>query len=160
VEIISSSEEARSLTRNGRRAAVLVFGPNFSKRVARCSFLAGGNQELLTFLSGCPRPGLPGNLALAGPFQESQAGLPLYLQHGINPFYRDGVRLNLLDVELLRDETQLTAASIIEQVAQGALLRVILPWMIGRAFEKIGDLEFIDNLNRRVEIPLPVVGKR
>src|SRR5262249_25961781 len=41
VEIISSSEEARSLTRNGRRAAVLVFGPNFSKRVARCSFLAG-----------------------------------------------------------------------------------------------------------------------
>ena len=37
------------------------------------------------------------------------------------------------------DPTQLTAASIIEQVGQVTMLRVVLPWMIGRAFEKIGD---------------------
>jgi ABC-type Na+ efflux pump permease subunit len=30
--------------------------------------------------------------------------------------------------------------------------------MIGRAFEKIGEREFIDNLGRRVEVPLPVGG--
>jgi ABC-type Na+ efflux pump permease subunit len=72
-----------------------------------------------------------------------------FLAKGINPFHRDGVNMHALDVELLRDPTQLTAASIIEQVAQGTLLRVILPWMIGRAFEKVGDVEFIDQLGRQ-----------
>ena len=56
---------------------------------------------------------------------------------GINPFYRDGVDLAALDLEVLRDPTQAIAASIIEQVAQVTLLRVILPWMIGRAFDEI-----------------------
>jgi linearmycin/streptolysin S transport system permease protein len=38
---------------------------------------------------------------------------------------------------------------------------VILPWMIGRAFEKIGEREFIDRLGDRVEVPLPLgLGKR
>lgn len=97
---------------NGRRAAVLVFGPEFSRRVDQCSFLRGG----------------------------------------INPFFRDGVRLRVraaqeagtppaaddLDVELVIDPTQRTAGSIIEQVAQVSLLRVVLPWMIGRAFEQVG----------------------
>jgi ABC-type Na+ efflux pump permease subunit len=161
VEVIPSLAEARDLVRAGQRAAVLVFGPDFSKRVARCSFLAGGRQEVLNLASAVPRPGLPVNLALRGLLDEHQDALPLYLLDGLNPFYRDGVRLDLLDVELLRDPTQVTAASIIEQVAQGTLLRVILPWMIGRAFEKVGDLEFIDNLNQRVEIPLPLgLGKR
>jgi ABC-type Na+ efflux pump permease subunit len=97
---------------DGRRAAVLIFGPHFSERVDRCSFL----------------------------------------KKGINPFYRDGIRLRVreagqasaplepedLDVELLIDPTQRTAAAIIEQVAQVSLLRVVLPWMIGRAFEHVG----------------------
>jgi ABC-type multidrug transport system permease subunit len=159
VEMIPSLDQARELVRQGKRAAVLVLGPRFSRRVARCSFLGGERDRVLTFLSGFPRPGLPVNLALAGLYNENQQALPLYLLDGINPFYRDGVTLGKLDVELLRDETQLTAASIIEQVAQGALLRVILPWMIGRAFEKIGDLEFIDSLNERIEISVPVLGK-
>src|SRR5207245_503152 len=42
VEIIPSREEAERLVRSGRRPAVLVFGPLFSKRVSRSSFLAGG----------------------------------------------------------------------------------------------------------------------
>jgi ABC-type multidrug transport system permease subunit len=57
----------------------------------------------------------------------------------VNPLFRDGVDLEQLDAHLLRDPTQLTAASIIEQVGQVTMLRVVLPWMIGRAFEKIGN---------------------
>jgi ABC-type Na+ efflux pump permease subunit len=144
VEILASRAEAEQKVRDGERAAVLVFGPNFSKRVSRCSFLAGDRDMALRVAAAWPRPGLPANLALAGLFSEGQDVRPLYLLDGINPFYRDGIQLDQLDVELLRDPTQLTAASIIEQVAQGTLLRVILPWMIGRAFDKVGDPAFME----------------
>lgn len=73
----------------------------------------------------------------------------------INPLNRDGINFKTIDVEVLRDPTQGTAASIIEQVAQVTMLRVVLPWMIGRAFEKIGEVEFIDKLGPNVEVPLP-----
>jgi ABC-type Na+ efflux pump permease subunit len=116
VEMIPSREEARRLVHNGKRSAVLVFGPHFSEHVARSSFLADG----------------------------------------INPFYRDGVDLKALDAELLRDPTQLTAASIIEQVSQTTLLRVVLPWMIGRAFEKVGDPAFINKLRSERGLPFKV----
>lgn len=99
IEVIPSREEAERLVRSGKRAAVIYFGPNFSRRVHRSSFLADG----------------------------------------INPFFRDGVKLSELDMDVLKDPTQLTAGSIIEQALQVSLLRVVLPWMIGRAFEKIGD---------------------
>ena len=99
VELIETLDEAKHLVAEGKRAAVLVFGPNFSERMTRCSFLPGG----------------------------------------VNPFFRDGVDLKTLDASLLRDSTQLTAASIIEQVGQVTLLRVVMPWMIGRAFERIGE---------------------
>lgn len=94
---------AERLVRRGERSAVLVFGPDFSRKVQRCSFLAD------RFLK----------------------------EPGVNPFYRDGVQLAELDVELLTDPTQATAASIIEQVAQVTLLRVVMPWMIGRAFDEV-----------------------
>jgi ABC-2 type transport system permease protein len=94
---------AERYVRRGQRSCVLVFGPDFSERVHRCSFL----NDRLT-----PR--------------------------GINPFYRDGVKLDALGVEVLRDPTQAVAASIIEQVAQVTLFRVVLPWMIGRAFDEVG----------------------
>jgi ABC-type multidrug transport system permease subunit len=73
-----------------------------------------------------------------------------FLAEGINPFYRDGVKLSELDAEILRDETQLTAASIMEQVAQVSLLRVVLPWMIGRAFEKLAEPSFMSMLAEEV----------
>lgn len=73
-----------------------------------------------------------------------------FLADGLNPFYRDGVKLAELDAFLLRDPTQMTAASINEQVAQVSLLRVILPWMIGRAFEKLGQPSFMSMLAEEV----------
>lgn len=109
-------EEARHHVKNRKRAAVLVFGPDFSKRLGQCSFL----------------------------------------EDGINPFDRKGVDLAKLDAVLLRDESQGTAANIIQEVAQVSLLRVILPWMIGSAFEKIGDVEFIDKMREKVEFETPL----
>jgi ABC-2 type transport system permease protein len=148
VELLNSQEQAQDLVRRSRRPAVLVLGPHFSKRVERSSFLAAGWQEAFLLSASFPCPGLPVSLALAGAFQESQDALPLYFLDGINPFHRDGVKFKELDVRVLRDPTQQTAAAIIDQVAQGALLRVVLPWMIGRAFAKIGDPDFIDLLSR------------
>ncbi len=75
---------------------------------------------------------------------------------GINPFHRDGVYLSKVGAELLKDPTQGGASSIIEQVAQVSMLRVILPWMIGRAFERLSDPRFITLLGREVSLPVPV----
>ncbi|HKB37731.1 MAG TPA: ABC transporter permease [Gemmataceae bacterium] len=115
VEVIESREQAQLLVDQGRRAAVLVFGPHFTERVHACSFLADG----------------------------------------INPFYRDGVDLSKLDASFLTDRTQLTASAIIEQVGQGSLLRVILPWMIGKAFSRLSDPDFIERLGKSVNLPVP-----
>ena len=103
VEKIEDLTLAERLVRHGDRAAVLVIGPDFSRKMQRCSFLAD------RFLS----------------------------EPGVNPFYRDGVELGEVNIKVLKDPTQETAASIIEQVAQGTMLRVVLPWMIGRAFDEV-----------------------
>jgi ABC-2 type transport system permease protein len=110
VEIIKTQEEAHRLVDSGKRAAVVVFGPNFSRQVQVSSFLASG----------------------------------------INPFYREGVKLSELDAKVLSDPTQVTASSIIKQVAQVSMLRVILPWMIGRAFEKLSEPAFMTMLAEEV----------
>ena len=99
VEQIATLAEAKQLIERSQRAAVWVFGPKFSEKLTKCSFLVGG----------------------------------------INPLDRDGVDLATLDSELLRDPTQITAASIIAQVAQVTTLRIVLPWMIGRAFAEVGN---------------------
>ena len=44
-----------------------------------------------------------------------------FLAEGINPFYREGVKLSELDAEVLSDPTQVTASSIIKQVGQVSL---------------------------------------
>ena len=62
----------------------------------------------------------------------------------INPFDRDGVRLDELALTLKKDPMQPVTASIIEQVAQVTMLRVLIPWMIGRAFERVGDDAFME----------------
>jgi ABC-type Na+ efflux pump permease subunit len=102
-----------------------------------------------------------------GPKFSEKVSTSSFLDKGINPFNRDGVNLGKLDVTILRDQTQLTAASIIEQVAQGTLVRVVLPWMIGRAFEEVGSVAFIDQLGEltedvkfRIEMLTPVLEKR
>ncbi|HEX3314154.1 MAG TPA: ABC transporter permease, partial [Gemmataceae bacterium] len=134
-------------------AAVLVIGRDFSKRVARCSFLSPGWRDGLLMAASFPRGGDPVALAAAGLYDEHQSALPLYLFDGINPFFREGVDLARLDVVVLRDPTQATAAGIIDQVAQGSLLRVIMPWMIGRAFEKISDPKFLALLGDEPKLP-------
>jgi ABC-type Na+ efflux pump permease subunit len=106
VEMIPSREKGKELVDNRKRSAVFAFGPHFSDRVDRCSFLVDG----------------------------------------INPFYRDGVSLQEIDAVAIKDPTQGTSAAIMEQVVQVSLMRVILPWMIGRAFRKLGDPTFMTML--------------
>ncbi len=115
LEIIDNKVEGERLVADHQRAAVLIFEPSFSQKVAHCSFLVDG----------------------------------------INPFHRDGVYLERVDATLLKDSKQPGEAAIIEQVAQVTLLRVILPWMIGRAFEKLSDPGFIELLGREVNLPVP-----
>jgi ABC-type multidrug transport system permease subunit len=156
VELIASRAEAEALVRSSRRAAVLVLGKDFSKRIERCSFLAAGWQDAALIAASFPRPGNPVALAAQAGFDERQTVLPLYLLDGINPFHRDGVRLEALDAHVLRDNTQQTAAAIIDQVAQGTMLRIVMPWMIGRAFEKVGDPAFLALLGKEEQLPAPV----
>jgi ABC-2 type transport system permease protein len=143
VEIIESLQQAQDLVRRGDRAAVLVLGPEFSRRLSRCSFLGQpqGPKEIA-------------NENMRGLFDVVKDLGAGNLNDGINPFYREGVHLDKLDVEVLRDPTQPIASAIIEQVAQGTMLRVTLPWMIGKAFEKLGEEEFIYKLGQTMEVPV------
>jgi ABC-type multidrug transport system permease subunit len=156
VEFIANRAEAERLVNPGQRAAVLVLGKHFSKRIERCSFLASGWQDGFNIAAVYPRPGDPITLAMRGLFDESQDVLPMYINDGLNPFHRDGVNLKALDVEVLKDDKQQTAAAIIDQLAQGSLLRVIMPWMIGRAFDKIGDPAFLTLLGKEEQLPFAV----
>lgn len=82
-----------------------------------------------------------------------------FLVDGINPFHRDGVYFDRVHVELLKDAQQPGTGSIIEQVAQVSLLRVLLPWMIGRAFERLSDERFIEILGDKVNLPMPAAAR-
>jgi|SRR5579884_471147 len=78
-----------------------------------------------------------------------------FMADGINPFHRDGVFLDKVDAELLRDDTQPVAAGIIDQVTQVSLMRVLLPWMIGGAFDRLKDPDFVEKLGQEVQLPTP-----
>ncbi|MFO0864331.1 MAG: ABC transporter permease [Gemmataceae bacterium] len=153
VEVIRTREEAEELIRSGRRAAVLVIGRHFSKRVSRCSFLSHGWRELFRDTTALPMGPDPIQLMMRAAHDEHQTAYPLYLGDGLNPFFRDGVKLDVLDVEVMRDPTQRTASAIIDQVAQGSLVRIVMPWMIGRAFEKVADPKFLTLLANEKQIP-------
>lgn len=74
----------------------------------------------------------------------------------VNPFGRDGVRIDRLGAALLRDPTQPVSASVIEQVTQVTLLRVVIPWMIGKAFRRVGDAQFMELVADRLsKKPVP-----
>jgi ABC-type transport system involved in cytochrome c biogenesis permease component len=116
IEIIPTRAEAEALVRRGKRAAVLVFEPDFSREMDRCSFLTVAD----------PPP--------------------------LNPLYIDGIDVRKLGLTVLKDPTQHATVSVIEQVAQVTLLRVVIPWMIGKAFEKVGDDEFMDLMAEQVPL--------
>src|SRR5437868_162221 len=114
LEIISDRAEAEKLVARGSRPAVLIFEPDFSDRMSRCSFLTRGD----------PPP--------------------------INPLGRDGVRMEELGLTMLADKSQPVSAAVIDQVTQVTLLRVVIPWMIGRAFERVGDESFMAMVAERL----------
>jgi ABC-2 type transport system permease protein len=166
LEIIADRETADRLCRDGKRPAVLVLGPKFSERLDLCSFITeqdtshpSGPAHLLaqTFAAqglapaGAPLGGIAHELGAYGVMKTNVLAPDL----AINPFYRDGVKMKEVDAELLTDKTQEMTASVIEQVAQVSLLRVVLPWMIGKAFEKISEPQFIDRLGSNVRLPVP-----
>jgi ABC-2 type transport system permease protein len=78
----------------------------------------------------------------------------------INPLGRDGVRMEELGLTMLADKTQPVSAAVIDQVTQVTLLRVVIPWMIGRAFERVGDESFMamvaERLNGMTPTPPPL----
>ena len=75
----------------------------------------------------------------------------------VNPLGRDGVELDRVGLTVLRDPTQKTAAAVIEQVAQVSMFRVVIPYMIGQAFARVGDKEFMASLadGLKAKKPLP-----
>jgi ABC-type multidrug transport system permease subunit len=78
-----------------------------------------------------------------------------FLADGMNPFHREGVYLQRVRATLLKDPSQTSTSAIIEQVVQVTMLRVILPYMIGQAFEKLSEPRFIDRLGEEVKLPTP-----
>ena len=75
---------------------------------------------------------------------------PDFKRDPINPLYRDGVRADALGVEFLTSPTQPVGSSVIQQVVQVSLLRVIIPWMIGQAFDQIGSDKFMDKMGEKI----------
>ncbi len=123
IELIPDRADAERLVKEGKRAAVLIFEPQFSERMQRCSFLSDAT----------PPP--------------------------VNPLGRDGVRLDRLGVTLLTSRTEPVSAAIIEQVTQVTLLRVVIPWMIGKAFRSVGNEQFMADVAKRLEKLKPVPPK-
>ncbi len=68
----------------------------------------------------------------------------------INPLNRDGMNVGEVSVRILRDPTQEVAAAVVEQVVQVALMRVVIPWMIGQAFDMIGTDPFMDRMEKHL----------
>jgi ABC-type Na+ efflux pump permease subunit len=132
IELIPSREEGERLVRAGERSAVLIFEPDFSRRMHRCAFVTFADPPPL------PSPAREALALAAGAAPAAAANLSL------NPLYRDGIDVAAVGLTVRRDPTQMVAASIIEQVAQVTLMRVVIPWMIGKAFERVGDERFME----------------
>jgi len=77
---------------------------------------------------------------------------PEFKKDPINPLYRDGVRADALGVDVLSNPNQPVGSSVIQQVVQVSLLRVIIPWMIGQAFDNIGSPKFMDKMEERIPV--------
>jgi ABC-2 type transport system permease protein len=120
IEQIDDLATAEKLIREGKRSAVLIFEPEFSQLMQRCSFLTKASPEPL------------------------------------NPLYRDGINPREVGLRIVKDPTQMAASSIIEQVAQVTLFRVVVPWMIGQAFARVGDSEFMDMLAGKFQEIKPI----
>jgi ABC-type transport system involved in cytochrome c biogenesis permease component len=108
IEVVPSREEGQRLVDRGQRAAVIVFGPDFSRRVARCSFVGGD-----------------------------------FVENPINPLNKYGIRTDAVGVTVLDSQFQPIGVAVANQVTQVSLMRVVIPWMIGQAFDLIGGEKFM-----------------
>ncbi|MCU0705226.1 MAG: ABC transporter permease [Fimbriiglobus sp.] len=115
VERVASREEAEQLVRRGKRSAVVIFEPQFSERMDRCSFV-GGEFRIAP----------------------------------INPMDRFGVRTSEVGVTVLENPAQPVGAAITKQITQVSLMRVVIPWMIGQAFDLIGSPLFMDRMEKYI----------
>lgn len=111
IEVIPSRAEAEQLVKRGKRSAVVVFEPEFSDRIDRCSFVGAEFR---------PNP--------------------------INPLDRYGVVTDKVGVTVLENPYQPIGGSVVKQVTQVSLMRVIVPWMIGQAFDLIGTPLFMKKM--------------
>ena len=68
----------------------------------------------------------------------------------VNPLFRDGVRTDELGVEFITNPSQPVGSSVIQQVVQVSLLRVVIPWMIGQAFDLIGTDKFMAKMEGKI----------
>jgi len=108
IEVVPSREEGQRLVDRGQRAAVIVFGPDFSRKVERCSFVGGD-----------------------------------FVDEPINPLNKYGIRTDAVGVTVLGSPFQPIGVAVANQVTQVSLMRVVIPWMIGKAFELIGGDKFM-----------------
>jgi ABC-2 type transport system permease protein len=115
IERLPTREEAEKLKQQGKRSAIVVFGPDFSNKVDRCSFVGGD-------------------------FKSSP----------INPLDRYGIRTSAVDVSVMENRFQPIGSAVVKQVTQVSLMRVIVPWMIGQAFDLIGNNLFMDKMEKYI----------
>jgi ABC-type Na+ efflux pump permease subunit len=155
----TADEKLRVFVVDEDRGQGLEPGESWSQEVIKdLKETAGINVELLPDREEADRRIRKHKVAAVLVFQEGfsdHVNRCSFLADGLNPFHRNGVYLDKIDAELIDDKKQPGASGIIHQVAQVSLLRVILPWMIGRAFERLSDEQFIQLLSEKVELPLP-----
>ena len=68
----------------------------------------------------------------------------------INPLDRYGIVTGKLGVKMLKNDHQPIGSSIVQQVTQVSLMRVIVPWMIGNAFDLIGTPLFMERMEKHI----------
>lgn len=115
VERVATRAEAEQLVRRGKRSAVVVFEPEFSQKMDRCSFIGGE-----------------------------------FKRDPINPMDRLGVRTDRVGITVIENEAQPVGAAVTKQITQVSLMRVVIPWMIGQAFDLIGSPLFMDKMEKYI----------
>src|SRR5262249_43249889 len=87
---------------------------------------------------------------------------PPFKQNPINPLFRAGPTIPKAAATTPRAPPQPVATAVIEQVAQVTLVRVVIPWMIGQAFEQIGTKPFMERMEKYIPalvLAYPVVSR-
>lgn len=115
IERVATREEAEQLVRRGKRSAVVVFEPEFSEKMDRCSFVGGE-----------------------------------FKRDPINPMNKNGVRTDRVGITIIDNPAQKVGSAVTMQLTQGSLMRVVIPWMIGQAFDLIGSPLFMERMEKYI----------